>query len=92
MIGGHFYYLQHQISQAAEDVKLFIEKVEKGEVNEWGYNPSEIFGKKEILDKFKLTIDYLEKSAKMLNEVDYFISGDTGEESFFARWKEKELP
>lgn len=92
MSGGHFDYLQHRISQAAEDVKLFIEKVEKGEVNEWGYNPAEIFGKKEILDKFKLTIDYLEKSAKMLHEVDYFISGDTGEESFFKRWKEKELP
>ena len=46
----------------------------------------------EIVEKFKLTLDYLEKVHKMVHEVDYLISGDTGEDSFMKNWQENKLP
>lgn len=75
MSGGYFDYKQYSIQQTADELRNFIDKIESGFIDKWGINFAENYGKQEILDKFKLTLDYL-------------ISGDTGEDSFLKKAKE----
>lgn len=92
MSGGHFDYNQYRIQEVAFDLRNLIDKIESGFIDEWGINFAENYGKPEILEKFKLTLDYLEKTHKMVHEVDYLVSGDTGQDSFLKIWKEEKLP
>ena len=39
MSGGHFDYMQYRIDQAADDVLGFIQRVESGVADEFGYKP-----------------------------------------------------
>lgn len=90
MSGGHFDYIQYQIENTANRVQEEIDMIVSGKPDEFGYEPMECT--KETLLKFKKTVGTLELAAKMLQRVDWFLSGDDGEESFHRRWKEEELP
>lgn len=86
MSGGHFNYTQYPIQEAARDVQLLIDNNGNLEVDRWGERLHYNFSP-EVIEKFREAQKTLEKAGKMLHEVDYLVSGDTGEDSFMIRWK-----
>jgi len=75
MSGGHFNYIQHSIDDAAEEVRGTAERYAKTCTGQ-------------TISRLNEAADLLERAAKMLNRIDYFIEGDDGEESFNRRWEE----
>ena len=88
MSGGHFNYLQNQLSNMAEQVDELIQDNEEEGFDEWGGKLGTFFDN-DIVDKFKKTSHYLKQTAEMVQRVDWLISGDDGEESFKERWREE---
>ncbi len=78
MSGGKFNYPQHTIDNISDDVKSLADRY-SGDCS------------KKTLERIKRTADVLELAGKMLARVDYFASGDDGEESFNKRWDEEKL-
>lgn len=78
MSGGTFNYLQNLIDTCAYDVKEYTEN--------YGDTCTE-----ETIDKIKECYQTLEKAGKMLQRVDWFCSGDDGEEAFNRRWNEDKV-
>ena len=78
MSGGHFNYLQHQIDCCAADVKE-VTKLYSDTCTD------------ETISRIKECYETLEAAGKMLQRVDWFVSGDDGEESFNRRWKEDKI-
>lgn len=76
MSGGYFDGRECHMLSIVDDIRNYIEK-----------NKHKM--QLEILEKFSDTIDYLEKSHRMVKEIDYLIEGDTSEDSFLTRWKDK---
>ena len=79
MSGGHFNYLQNSMNRVAEEVLDLIRDNYFDEVSA------------EVVDKIITTHGALIKASKMLQRLDWFVSGDDGEESFHRRWKEDGL-
>ena len=79
MSGGYFDYLQYRIESCAEDVESLVHT---GEALPYTG---------ETVERLILTSQALEKVAKMLQRVDWLISGDDDEESFNRRWIEEGL-
>lgn len=80
MSGGHFNdsgYVYYKISQFADELENELE--EKKYFAE--YEP-------EVLKIMKEALPSIRRTAKMMKEIDYYFSGDTGEESFLRRIKE----
>ena len=75
MSGGHFDYLQYRIDDAANEIER--KQTWSGE----DFTP-------ETLEKFKQAAFTLRAAAIMLQRVDWFLSGDDGEDSFNKRWDE----
>ena len=84
MSGGHFDYMQYRIDQAADDVLGFIQRVESGVADEFGYKPEY---SQATLEKMRETVAALKRAAAMLQRVDWLVCGDDGEESFHHRWQ-----
>jgi hypothetical protein len=75
MSGGHFNYIQNQLSDTVEQIRdLFNED----------YDP-------ETITKFQEAADTAEKAAAMIKRIDWLISCDDSEETFHKRWKEDVL-
>ena len=72
MSGGRFNYIQFNITEAADDIETGLKIYE---------NLSD-----KTIDKFTQAIRVLKVAAIMLNRVDWFLSGDDGEETFHERW------
>lgn len=84
MSGGHFDYVQYRINDIISDIEKLIENNDVED--EWGYkrgfNP-------DTIQKFRETIQVLERGEAMAQRVDWLVSGDDGEESFHRRWDEE---
>lgn len=80
MSGGHFDYQQWHCTQMAEDIEAFIQsgKMEKYELKD-----------PKTEKRFREAIKILKLAGNMAHEIDYLISGDTGEKTFHERWEEK---
>lgn len=78
MSGGHFDYRQDMVS----DLACEIDDIINNESN--NFSP-------DTLDKLQETRDTLRRASKMVQRIDWFVSGDDGEESFHCRWKEDGL-
>lgn len=78
MSGGHFDYLQFRI----EDIARQIDELCLG-----GDGHSQ-----NVIEKFKEAAHTLRQSADMAQRVDWLVSGDDGEETFFSRWNEEVRP
>ena len=74
MSGGHFDYNQYRIEDVAREIEEIIEK------NPYDYSP-------EILEKLKEASWTIHQAAEMAQRIDWFFSGDDGEESFVERWQ-----
>ena len=97
MSGGHFNYKQYEIGHIADDLERYILKCENKVPKDWGdedengkYTPYINEEPEEILNRMKEGLSYLRKAYIFVHEIDYYLSGDTGPESFHKRL-EKEL-
>jgi hypothetical protein len=86
MSGGHFDYIQHQISDAASEVEILILNNDSTEETFW--LPRGRQYPQSVIEVFKHTQKLLEDAAKYLNAVDYLVSDDYGVESFLEKIKE----
>lgn len=104
MSGGLFDYDQYRIQRIIDDVDQLIRKNGKIKTDEelkdegW-YDPNH-FDKypedryhtkypDEIIETFKQGLYFLKKAGVYAQRIDWFVSGDDGEESFFKRLKEE---
>ena len=90
MSGGTFEYKQYHIEQLIEDMELLLERVDKEPTDSFEcdslknyIDDKESF--KKIVEK---NIDLLRKSYIYTQRLDWFISGDDGEETFYERLEE----
>lgn len=72
MSGGHYDYKQYQIDQVADQLEEDIKTIGTT-VN------------KETLTQMKTGLKHIRIAAIYTRRLDYFLSGDDGEESFHAR-------
>jgi hypothetical protein len=75
MSGGHFDYKQYRIEDIATSIEEYLDEYEHTLAIE-------------TVNKFKEGIDLLRKAAVYAQRIDWFISGDDGEESFHRRLRE----
>ena len=87
MSGGSFDYNQYKLEMIADEIENIIENNEKE--TEWGYK---IEYTKETIKKFQFTINRLRETSKMVQRIDWLVSGDDGENDFHERWKNEKLP
>lgn len=81
MSGGYFRYAQHHIQQIADDIRLIVELEHSDAAS---HDLSD-----EALGKFLAAAKALEIAYAYAHEIDYLLSGDTGEESFIDRLNER---
>ena len=99
MSGGHFEYKQYHVHELAEEIDRLIAKVHKTreDVKDTPDDPCDpnycwekhYLYSDETLEKFAEARDTLIRASKMVQRVDWLVSGDDGEESFHARWAEE---
>ena len=96
MSGGHFDYVQHKVGDVYEEVQQMAK--DKGVYSiEWADSSWE-YGDR-VLQPFQAdTVKRLARASevllaasKMIQRIDWFLSGDDGEESFNRRWVEEGL-
>ena len=100
MSGGHFNYKQYHIQEILESIQEELNSQGKPKDKEELWNdkeyyvnyPEEKFNRtypKEIQDRFKEAIKHLKLAHIYAQRIDWFLSGDDGEESFLTRLKEE---
>lgn len=82
MSGGHFDYNQYRISDIADQIEHDLSRI--GKKNDYG-DTVEI--PDYISSKMFETITILRKCEKMVHAIDWYMSGDTGDDSFMEEWK-----
>ena len=92
MSGGHFNYKQYEIGHIADELEWYILKCENKVPKDWGeedengkYIPYVNEEPEEILNRMKEGLMHLRKAQIFVHEIDYYLSGDTGPESFIRR-------
>ena len=91
MSGGAFEYKQYHIEQLIEDMELLLKRVDKEPIDSFECDSLKNYiddkdSFKKIVEK---NIDLLKKSYIYTQRIDWFISGDDGEEDFYERLKEE---
>ena len=100
MSGGRFNYEQYRFEQYIDDIQKEVDNSgkeipikERSFDNEWyeKYPEDKYYTTytDETIKEFKQAIEYLKKAKIYLHRVDWFLSGDDGEESFHKRLKEE---
>lgn len=78
MSGGHFDYYQYHINEIADKIE---QAIHKNDGCEYPYSP-------EVIAKFKEALPYLQRAFVYAHRIDWLLSCDDGEESFFSRLHE----
>ena len=100
MSGGAFEYKQFHIKQIAEEIQSELDKQGKERSKEELYMMGDYYEKypeerfeitypKEIQDKMNEAVKALEIAHIYAQRVDWYLSGDDGDESFLRRLKEE---
>ena len=96
MSGGHFNYKQYEIGIIADEIERYILRCENKVPKDWGeeddngkYVPYVHEEPEEILNRMKEGLMYLRKAYIFTHEIDYYLSCDTGPESFIERLEEE---
>ena len=91
MSGGAFEYKQYKIQDLIEDMENLLVRLDKEPIDSFEcdslkryVNDSELFK-----NKIKENIRYLKRAYIFTQRIDWFISGDDGEENFYERLKEE---
>ena len=77
MSGGHFDYMQFKMKHECYEA---LEKLIQDNQTTNEYTP-------EVIKEFKKGLEYLGLSILYLHRIDWLVSGDDGEESFFKNLK-----
>jgi len=82
MSGGHYGYECFKVSQFAEMVAMTIkERSEDRDVDHGGYIEHRAALPQPLRDKMQVFCDVLRKCGDMARDIEWLMSGDTGEES-----------
>lgn len=84
MSGGRFDYNQYQGEYIAVDIEKLIES--NNTINNYNNYSAE------VIEKFKEAAYNLRRAAEMAQRVDWLVSGDDSEETFFQRWQKEVRP
>lgn len=103
MSGGHWDYNQYRFTEVIEDLKRCIEKngkeKTKEELKDEGWRDYEWYERypedkyhpkypDEAIEEFKKGIELIAKAQIYMHRIDWYLSGDDGDESFIRRLKE----
>lgn len=94
MSGGIFEYDQYKIGYIADSIQSCIDNSGRlkteGELREehWNNEKNHYAYPPEILEKFKEAVYVLRQAEVYAQRVDWFLSGDDGEENFLRRLNE----
>ena len=88
MSGGTFDYVQYRMDQTIDDIEDIIFYNDDKTLNDWGDTKGRGYTE-ETIQEFKLGVWYLRQALTYTHEIDYLLSGDTGEESFHERLTRK---
>lgn len=91
MSGGHFDYNQYRIRDISDSVEQLIRNNGKKRPKEdSNYFDGEYYYEfsPEVIEKFKEGLEILRKAEVYAQRIDWLVSGDDGEETFFERLKE----
>jgi hypothetical protein len=83
MSGGAFDYAQHRIEEIADQIQESLAKHANGPKDEWFFEM-----RPETISELQNAVSALRKAYVYAQRVDWFFSGDDGEESFHARLAE----
>jgi len=100
MSGGKFDYKQFHIQQIADDIQSELDNQGKEKSKEEQWMSNEYYEKhpekrfqitypKEIQDKMKEAVKALEIAHVYAQRVDWYLSGDDGDDSFLSRLKDE---
>lgn len=100
MSGGHFDYQDNRIGDIITSIEKVINNNGKLKPNDELYwnkdyykeQPEELYYVKypdDIIEKFKIGVAKLKEAYIYAHRIDWFLSGDDGEESFLERLKEE---
>lgn len=84
MSGGHFNYDQFKLGQIADEIQELIHNNDNEEINSWGDTVGRFYTK-ETIAEFRDAISHLRLAQIYAHEIDWLLSGDTGEERFHER-------
>jgi len=84
MSGGHFDYDQYKLGNIADTIQEIIHNNDSEEINEWGDTLGRGYSAETILE-FRDAISHLRLAQIYAHEIDWLLSGDTGEERFHVR-------
>lgn len=90
MSGGAFDYKQYHIEQLIEDMELLLKRVDKEPIDSFECDSLKRYVNDSVLfkNKIKENIRYLKRAYIYTQRLDWFISGDDGEETFYERLEE----
>jgi len=99
MSGGHFDYDQHKISYIADRIERDLKKMGTLKNKEDLWSRKEFYDEypeekyyptypPEVVEKMKEGVKILKLAAIYAHRIDYFLSGDDGDESFLRRLQE----
>jgi len=104
MSGGAFDYKQYNIGMIADEIEQLVERSgrpkTKEELKNESWRDPEWYKKypedlnhykypDDVIEEFKKGVDILRKAQIYAQRIDWLISGDDGEESFYKRLKEE---
>lgn len=84
MSGGHFQYKQYQLGYIADAIEQLIINNDSKELNQWGDPIGGRYSARDI-EVFKQAVKYIQVAEVYANRIDWFVSGDDGEENFHRR-------
>jgi len=85
MSGGHFDYAQFHIENIADEIEDILDKETHPKD---GHTPYGLGDVSETLEKFREAARYLKLAYIYTQRIDWFLSGDDGEEAFHRRLAE----
>lgn len=85
--GGHFNYDQHRIGYIADEIEELIRNNDNQELDQWGSKKGCGFSTKTI-KMFREAVTTLREAQIMAHRIDWLVSGDDDEVSFYSRWDE----
>lgn len=90
MSGGHWDYFQFQLNSFLEKLENFVTELETNEEYKNCYEPKDIDVKDLFYDSLCSLYTDIKEAEHLERILDWYLSGDDGEDSFVERLKENE--
>ena len=89
MNGGYFDYKDYHINDIANKIQHYLIDTNEDETLNRGEDQNGRFLKPEIIAKFQEAVLVLRIAAVAAHRIDWYMSGDDGEETFLKQWDEE---